>query len=1000
MPSFMPHGMCFPWRTDLLAPHVVAVAAIALCCLCLPVLVFTFVRRRPAFRRFDRIDRELEAQCRLIVETSNDGIWLTDRAGVTTFVNARVAEMLGYECEEFVGKPIVTFLYDEPAQRKQFALLGGPGAPASGALCFARKDGSALWTQTKRRAIVDADGDCAGSIALIADASAQRSAQAAIADSENRHRLLAEAMPHLVFTTDAVGNNDYCNRAWFAYTGLPARQPPAADWIALIHPDDVPRMKDAWKHAVATGEPLEIELRLRRADGTYRWFISRATPVRDANGAVVRWIGSAADIDDFKLASETRNVLDLIGHFISIRNERGGLEYISPVWLEFLGITAETAGTGSIREFVHPDDIGILDDLYRLRREMPRATQQNELRVRDRHGVYRWFLIRTVALLRSEGGTQRKLLTLTEIDDLKRAQAAAGQSERRYRALTDAMPQLVWILDEHANFEYVNERWTHYTGLTLDPDAPRNSATVVHPDDQIVLDVKHAALRSGHDFECEVRIRRHDGVYRWYLLRAVPLGDTTGAEAKWIVTATDIDARKAAEAALAASTAELTHRADHDPLTNLPNRVRLMERLEQMTAVAEAGGTEVVVLYLDLDHFKEVNDTLGHQLGDKVLIETATRINAILRAGDVASRFGGDEFVVVCAAADGDDATGIANRIAAAVRAPLELAGQRVVVSSSIGISIFPHDGTRPAELIQRADSAMYRAKESGRDGWCRSSAQTHVPAVSTLELEVELREAVALEQLVVHYQPIVDTTSGKPVGAEALVRWLHPKRGLLGPGEFIPFAEDHGLIAPIGELVLDAAGAQLRRLALSTSADFSIAVNVSARQFQKPGFVDRIAATIEKHGLAPQQLEIEITESTVMYDTTAVKTTLEQLEALGVKLSIDDFGTGYSSLAYLKTFPIHTLKIDRSFVTDIADDPTDAAIAKTIITLAHSLGMRVIAEGVETAAQRDLLRSFGSDCIQGYLIAQPLPAADLEAFLANGSVVGHAMPNSAPTSA
>ena len=722
MPSFMPHGMCFLWRTDLLALHVVADTLIALCYFCIPISLLTFARRRAALRRFawcfsafivscglthvmdvwtiwhpdywvsgaikavtaiasltavatllpllpypralrrfgelDRINRELESQYRLIVEASNDGIWLTDRAGITTFVNARVAELLGYQSEAFIGKPIGAFLYDEPAQRALQTLVGTARAEAAGALCFARNDGSALWTQTKCKAIVDPDGNAAGSIALITDASSQRSAQAALAESESRYNLLAEAMPHLVFTTDAFGNNDYCNRVWFAYTGLPERQPPAADWISLIHPDDVSRVGGAWERAVATGEPLEIELRLRRADGMYRWFISRATPMRDASGTVVRWIGSAADIHDFKLASETRSVLDRIGHFISIRNEREGLEYISPVWLEFLGITAEEASAGSIREFVHPDDITILDDLYRLRREMPHATHQNELRVRDRHGAYRWFLIRTVALYETEGDVQRKLLTLTNIDDLKHAQAAAGQSETRYRALTDAMPQLVWILDENANFEYVNERWTHYTGLTLDPLVPRSSSTVVHPDDRGVLDVKHAALRSGHDFDCEARVRRYDGVYRWYLLRAVPLGATTASEAKWIVSATDIDARKAAEAALAASTAELTHRAEHDPLTNLPNRVKLMERLEQMTAAAERGGTDVVVLYIDLDRFKEINDTLGHQFGDKVLIETATRITSVLRAGDIASRFGGDEFVLVCAAADGDDATG------------------------------------------------------------------------------------------------------------------------------------------------------------------------------------------------------------------------------------------------------------------------------------------------------------------------------------------------------
>jgi diguanylate cyclase (GGDEF)-like protein len=454
-------------------------------------------------------------------------------------------------------------------------------------------------------------------------------------------------------------------------------------------------------------------------------------------------------------------------------------------------------------------------------------------------------------------------------------------------------------------------------------------------------------------------------------------------ERRWIATATDIDARKSVEVALSQSAEALALRVHHDPLTNLPNRTKLLERLSQMLADGRRDGVSLALLYVDIDHFKTVNDTLGHAAGDSLLLEVAARIVGSLRNGDIASRFGGDEFIVVCNADDIADAAAIADRVQRSLHVPMELAGKRVVVGSSIGISVFPNDGTTPSDLIAKADAAMYRAKQSGRDAWCFYSAPKDGPASDTLELEAELREAIAQDQFVVYYQPIINIDSGRVIGAEALVRWSHPTRGLLLPGDFIPIAEACGMIAPIGERVLRAACVTLGAMQLRSGDDFSLAVNISAQHFARPSFVGTIARTIEEHGIEPRRLEIEITESVVMADTETVVATLDRLSALGVRVAIDDFGTGYSSLAYIKNFPIHTLKIDRSFVSDVAVNFTDQAIAKTIITLAHSLGMRTIAEGVETAAQLERLRALGADCAQGYLISIPLAPDDFATFMA-----------------
>jgi diguanylate cyclase (GGDEF)-like protein len=433
---------------------------------------------------------------------------------------------------------------------------------------------------------------------------------------------------------------------------------------------------------------------------------------------------------------------------------------------------------------------------------------------------------------------------------------------------------------------------------------------------------------------------------------------------------------------LAETVAKLEHRAHHDPMTDLPNRMLLTDRLTQAIRQAQRANDHVAVFYLDLDRFKAINDSLGHAAGDCVLLETGTRIVSTLRSGDTASRVGGDEFIVVCTT-DGDETAlaRMAARLLDCVTVPIDVRGERVIVEASIGVSLFPVDGCDADTLIRKADAAMYSAKKHGRNGFRRYSGEAQ-SIVAAAAFEAELRHAIGAGELVVYYQPIMNLKTGRPGAAEALVRWQHPQRGLLAPGEFIAFAEERGLVAQIGDVVLQAACAMLERLRRAGQRDVSIAVNVSAHQFSKSGFVENIVAALDRHATDPHRLTIEITESAVMGNTRATLATLRRLRSAGVNLSLDDFGTGYSSLAYIKRFPITTLKIDRSFVIDIAHDATDQAIAKTIITLAHSLGMSVIAEGVETLEQLSKLQAFGVDSIQGYYFSRPVPGDAFVDFL------------------
>jgi diguanylate cyclase (GGDEF)-like protein/PAS domain S-box-containing protein len=814
-------------------------------------------------------------------------------------------------------------------------------------------------------------------VALVAERNAIREA------NERRYRLLTEAIPHIVWIANPHGTITYFNHAWWNYSGGSPESAVDTNWTSAVHPDDRAAALQAWPAALATGRPYEVQCRLRRnADGMYRWHLVRAIPTNDENGAVVEWVGSCADIHDYKIASETRAILDTIGSIIAIRTADGFVDYCSPCWSGHTGSNAGSALGFGWRAFVHPDDLTVVEGSRTALCASDGDVHQHEMRLRGSDGRYRWFLTQTTKLPDTADAPPRWMATSTDIDDLKRAQSALANSETRYRALTDSMPQLVWVMGE-ASCEYVNHRWSEYTGLDLDATDADGPAAVVHADDQAVLEAIRTAPTE-IEYICEARFRRRDGVYRWHAVRAVAFDDASGASHKWIGTATDIDDSKAAAALLAGSAAALEHLAHHDPMTNLPNRRLLEERLSQAIALAQRAKTEVLVLYLDLDRFKIINDTRGHAAGDRVLAVTGERIADALRTGDTAGRVGGDEFVLVCATAGAvQEAALLATRLLHAIGEPIAIDGEMVSVGASIGISMYPSDGTTGSELIRKADTAMYAAKQSGRNLFHIYRPETHSSILAAIEFEAELAVAVAQGQIIVHYQPIVSLRTNRLIGAEALVRWQHPRRGLLHPADFLAFAETHRLVGEIGAIVLDAVCAQIAALGPSIHPDFHISMNVSARQLVQAGWAQQVAQALNAHGADPRRLQIELAESIVMAESACVRAVLDELRTLAVSLSIDDFGTGFSSLASIKSFPLHTLKIDRSFVHEIVTNTSDQAVAKAIITLAHSLGLKVVAAGVETPAQIEALRAYGSDAFQGYLVSRPMDGADLDRFVA-----------------
>jgi diguanylate cyclase len=429
---------------------------------------------------------------------------------------------------------------------------------------------------------------------------------------------------------------------------------------------------------------------------------------------------------------------------------------------------------------------------------------------------------------------------------------------------------------------------------------------------------------------------------------------------------------------LAAANEELTYLALHDNLTKLPNRLLLEDRINQAMQVADRSERMCSLMFLDLDGFKSVNDAYGHYVGDQLLIQVAQRIREIVDAKDTIARVGGDEFVLVAEVNDPSDAATLADNLLEAIQQPFTAANHELRVSTSIGIAMYPGDGTHQRDLLMHADAAMYHAKSIGRNAYCFFEASMNVNVHEQLQLMQDLRAALKRQELVLHYQPKFEAPNGPIIGVEALVRWMHPTQGIIGPDRFIPLAEKVGLIIPLGTWVLNEACRQMRAWHDAGHRHWSIAVNLSASQFSHANLVQTVRETLARHGLDPHCLILEVTESTAMRNAEESVRILHRLDSMGVRISIDDFGTGYSSLLYLKRLPASELKIDRGFIRDLQHDTEDAAIVSAIVALGRALDLKIVAEGVETSEQQQFLTQLGCNSLQGYLLGRPMPAEAL----------------------
>ena len=562
--------------------------------------------------------------------------------------------------------------------------------------------------------------------------------------------------------------------------------------------------------------------------------------------------------------------------------------------------------------------------------------------------------------------------------------AALRESEERYDLTAHGANDGLWDWDLKKGEAHFSPRWKSMLGYSVDEisNSPEEWFSRVHPDEYASLERVLAAHLDGQTshFEHEHRMLHRDGEYYWMLCRGIAVRDEAGKSRRMVGSQTDITLRRKAEE-------KMHHDALHDDLTGLPNRTAYVDRLRRSLERARLDDEYVfAVLFLDLDRFKIINDSLGHRVGDQLLVEISRRLQGALRPSDMIARLGGDEFVVLIDhLRERHDVAYVAERIQKILSVPISLGDREVFTTVSIGITMSSTLSESAEDLLRDADTAMYRAKLNGKARFEIFDPQMREQAMRIMQLETDLRRALSREEFVLYYQPIVSFDSGRLAGFEALIRWNHPQKGVVSPVEFIPVAEDNGMINPIGRWVLQESCRQMHewQKKFGNALPLTISVNLSGKQFSQPNLIEMIAGILRDSGLPAPFLKLEITETVIMENAESAAEMLNELKALGSQLAIDDFGTGYSSFSHLHRFPIDTLKIDRAFVSRMDTSRESSEIVRTILTLAHNLRMSVVAEGVETSAQIKQLRTLGCEYGQGYFFHRPMMATAAEKLIA-----------------
>ena len=930
----------------------------------------------------------------------NDGVYVDVNEEWTRLTGLTLQDVLGRTAQE------LGFWSDERQHAAGQRSLQEQGRLSNVDMPFVKRTGEKCIFQINASRIDI--GNARYILSYVKDVSAERQVQAELLAGEQllkatNNRLsqqirLFESMESLAsvgYWTAGVGTVHpelHWSSGLYHLAGLPVGsvlQP--QDGRSRIHADD----QDTFEQARARVDGSVVEYRWHHPDGRVHWLRSRMR----------RWSGDAGSDIDFgvvqDITTEREATLALQqqlgfiqkitssvpGVVFQLRRKTDGVfefPYLSNPGREiYRGVSARELmkDVTSALHLHHPADLkGFLRTIQTSARDLTPWVHEYRLRFED--GEVRWLLGQAMPEREADGAVLWNGF-VTDITERKQAEERLRYSEARFRALTELSSD--WYWEQDAQFRFVRVDGNTDVSRVMPPQqylgATRwdSGAEGVTPAQWAAHQAALEAHEVFHDFE--MQRRRPDGSLMWVAISGAPIFDAQGCFTGYRGIGRDISTRRSDED-------KIERLAFYDALTGMPNRRLLIDRLQNAMAFSDREGLTGALLFIDLDNFKDLNDTQGHDMGDQLLKQVAVRLGECVRDADTVARLGGDEFVVMlqnlssdCAEAAAH-AENVGRKILSTLNQPYRLAGHEHHSTPSIGIALFQDQHLGIDELLKRADLAMYQAKAAGRNTWRFFDPEMQAAASARAAVEADLRQALLRDEFVLYYQPVVDEHN-QTTGVEALVRWKHPQRGLVLPGEFIQVAERTGLILPLGQWVLEEACRQLVAWSLQPETRrLTMAVNVSARQFRHPEFSNQILTLLRQSGANPYRLKLELTESLLLTDFDDVIRKMSELRSIGVGFSLDDFGTGYSSLSYLKLLPLDQLKIDQSFVRDVLTDPNDAAIARTILTLAASLDLRVVAEGVETAGQRDFLLASGCKAFQGYLFGRPMPLSLLQSHL------------------
>ncbi|AOT72151.1 EAL and GGDEF domain-containing protein [Geosporobacter ferrireducens] len=750
-------------------------------------------------------------------------------------------------------------------------------------------------------------------------------------------------------------------------------------FCSIIHPDDLDRVqRNQQQFMLSNQDYLQQEYRICTAAGEIRWIHSLTVIVKEKDESTCHCEEYLVDITARKNAeialkeaeAKYRSIVD--GSFVGIYIIQNGLfSYVNVQMADIFGYTKEEMLFKAVREIVSPEDYGLVWENIRKRIEGEIESIQYQFKgvKKDKSIIY----IKVLGSKILYKGSPAVIGTLIDITESKRNDEQLRMAAKVFENTIEG----VVVTDIEGTIQWVNPAFSKITGYSESEAIGKNPRILKSQrhDDKFYREMWKDLKRKGQ-WQGEIWNRRKNGeTYpEWLTISAIK--DESGKTIQYVSVFNDITERIKREE-------HIKYQAYHDALTGLPNRSLLYDRLSIAIAHAHRSGKMIAVMMLDLDRFKRINDTLGHPVGDILLQEVGRRLVNCLREGDTVSRLGGDEFAVILEDIHSvESVIKVAQKILRKMDKPVRIKAHDLHISTSIGISLYPADGQDVDTLLKHADTAMFQAKQGGRNQHRLYTPKMNDKALQRLAMENELRKALEREEFLIYYQPKLDLSSGRVVGAEALVRWKHPQLGFLSPVEFIPLAEETGLIKPLGDFVLRTACLQNKRWQDSGVKKICISVNLSAVQFQQKNLLHKVTNCLSEVGLDPCYLELEITESSAIQNPQLTIKVLKEFKRLGIQLSIDDFGTGYSSLGLLNQLPLDKLKIDKSFIKDITSDKDNQAIVSAIIAMSRNLGIKVVAEGVETIDQMLYLKNHQCDQIQGYLISPPIPAEDFEKFL------------------